>query len=146
MRSRAAAVSARHLSRLRTNSRLLSLSSRRKPEDGFTFEVQQLGKESLGGGLEAEALSGCEVIGGSAGIEGIGVDGREVGFAGQGASHAPDGIFDAALLPGAMGIAEEGLHTKLGIELMVEGELGTVIEGDGLAQRVGQELEPGEQL
>src|SRR6266851_1815913 len=122
------------------------MSSRRKPGDGFTFEVQQLRKESLGGGLEAEAFSGCEVVGGSAGIKGIGVDGREVGFAGQGASHASDGVFDAALLPGAMGIAEEGLHAELGVELMVEGELGAVIEGDGLAQPIGQRLEPSEEL
>src|SRR5439155_16162031 len=122
------------------------MSSRRRPGDGFTFEVQQLRKESLGGGLEGEALSGCEVIGGSAGIEGIGVDAREVGFTGQGTSHAADGVFDAALLPGAMGIAEEGLHTELGVELMVESELGAIVEGDGLAQRVGQELEPGEKL
>jgi hypothetical protein len=69
-----------------------------RPGDGLTFEVQQLGKEGLGGGLEAEALSGCEVVGGSAGIKGIG--GRQVGFPGQRAPHAPDGVFDAALCQG----------------------------------------------
>ena len=70
----------------------------------------------------------------------------EIGFAGQGPSHAADGVFDAALLPRAMGIAEEGLHAELGVELMVEGELGAVIEGDGLAQPIGQRLEPSEEL
>ena len=45
-----------------------------------------------------------------------------------------------------MGIAEEGLHAELGVELMVEGELGAVIEGDGLAQRAGQGFEPSLQL
>src|SRR5260370_24105210 len=94
------------------NSAIQNSSSRRRPGDGFTFEVQQLRKESLGGGLEAEALSGCEVVGGSAGIKGIGVDGREVGFTGQGASHAADRVFDAALLPGAIGIAEGGFRTE----------------------------------
>src|SRR6266700_2207407 len=122
------------------------MSSRRKPGDGFTFEVQQLREESLGGGLEAEALSGCVVVGSGAGIKGIGVEGREVGFAGQGTSQATDGVLDAALLPGAMGIAEEGLEAELGFELMVEGELGAIVEGDGLAQRVGQGFEPSLQL
>ncbi len=122
------------------------MSSRRRPGDGFTFEVQQLRKEGLGGGLEAEAFSGGVVVGGGAGVEGIGVDGCQVGFAGQGASHATDRVFDAALPPGAVGIAEEGVDAELGFELMVEGELGAIVEGDGLAQRVGQGFEPGTQL
>jgi hypothetical protein len=34
-----------------------------------------------------------------------------------------------------MGIAEEGLDAELGFEVVVEGELGAVIEGNGLDRR-----------
>ena len=38
----------------------------------------------------------------------------------------------APLLPGGSGIAEEGLYAQ-GMEAVVAGELGAVVEGDGLA-------------
>src|SRR5437763_10319280 len=89
------------------------LSSRAKRGCGFTFEVQQLGKEGFSWGLKSEALSRCVVVGGDAGAEGVVVDGVEVCLAGQGSSHAADGVFDGTLLPGTMGIAEEGSHAEL---------------------------------
>ena len=70
----------------------------------------------------------------------------EIGFARQGPSHASDGVLDAALLPGAVGIAEEGLDAEVGFEAVVLGELGAVVEGDGLAQLGWQGLEPGDEL
>src|SRR2546430_13546919 len=39
---------------------------------------------------------------------------------GKGRRMRPMAFSDAALLPGAMGIAEEGLHAELGVELMVD--------------------------
>jgi len=45
-----------------------------------------------------------------------------------------------------MGVAEEGLDAELGFELMVEGELGAVVEGDGLAQFAGQGFKPAADL
>ena len=41
----------------------------RKREGGFTFEVQQLGQECLGWGLEVQAFSRGIVVGGGEGIE-----------------------------------------------------------------------------
>src|SRR5262245_34285358 len=117
----------------------------RKREGGFTLEVQQLSKECLGWGLEVEAFSRGIVVGGGDGIEVLGPEGEEIGFARQGSAQASDGVLDAAFLPGAVGIAEEGLDTEHGCEVIVLGELGPVVESDGLAQFGWQELEPGEE-
>ena len=64
-----------------------------------------------------------------------------VDFSGQQTAEPTDGIFDAAFLPGRVGVAEVGLHVQMGVQLLVVGELGAVIEGDGLAQRLGQRRE-----
>ena len=61
-------------------------------------------------------------------------DGIEVGFAWQGASQAPDGIFHAAFLPGAMGIAKEGLDANGVVKPVMLGELSSVVEADGFTQ------------
>ena len=45
-----------------------------------------------------------------------------------------------------MGIAEEGLDAEVGFEAVVLGELGAVVESDGLAQLGWQGLEPGDEL
>ena len=63
-------------------------------------------------------------------------EGCEVGFARQVAAHSSDGVFDAAFLPGRVGVAEEGLEAEL-VELVVAGELGAVVEGDGLSHGRG---------
>jgi hypothetical protein len=108
--------------------------------------VQRLSEECLGWGLEVQAFSWGIVVGGDEGIEDFGADGEEIGFTRQGPAHASDCVLDTALLPGAVGIAEEGLDTEVGFEAVVLGELGAVVESDGLAQLGWQGLEPGDEL
>ena len=59
-------------------------------------------------------------------------EGGQVGFTGLGAAQTADGVFDAAFLPGGVGVAEEGLDAE-GMEVVMRGEFGAVVEGDGLA-------------
>ena len=54
--------------------------------------------------------------------------GGQVGLARQGAAQATDGVLDATFLPG---FAEEGLEAE-GMELVMLGELGAVVESNGL--------------
>ena len=54
----------------------------------------------------------------------------EVGFSGDVATQPADGVFDAPLLPGAVGIAEEGANTEACGEHVVVGELGAVVDGE----------------
>ena len=61
-------------------------------------------------------------------------EGIEVGFAWQWAPQSADGVFDAALLPWAMGVAEEGLHAETVVKAVMLGELGSIIEADGFTQ------------
>src|SRR5260370_906564 len=89
------------------------VSSRAQRGCGFTFEVQQLGKERLSWGLKAEAFSWGVVVGGDGCGEGVVVDGVEVCLARQGSSHAADGGFHGALLPGTVGVVVEGPHSEL---------------------------------
>jgi hypothetical protein len=60
----------------------------------------------------------------------------KVGLARKKPAHPSDGILDAALLPGGVGVAEEGLEPDL-VQLEMARELGAVVEGNGLAQRFG---------
>src|SRR5260370_33314560 len=122
------------------------LSSRAQRGCGFTFEVQQLGKERLSWGLKAEAFSWGVVVGGDGCGEGVVVDGVEVCLARQGSSHAADGVFDGALLPGTVGGAEEGPHAERVGEAVGLSELGTGVEGDGVVQPPMERLEPGDEL
>ena len=69
-------------------------------------------------------------------LEGGCRDEIEVSFAGQRASQAPDGVFHAAFLPGAMGIAEEGLDADGFVKPVMLGELVSVVEADGFAHRL----------
>ena len=62
----------------------------------------------------------------------------EIGFSGQAAAESADGVFDAALLPGGARITEEGLDIEVLAQPVVLGELGSVVEGDGLAQSAWQ--------
>ena len=67
----------------------------------------------------------------------------EIGFAWEGASQSADGVFDTALLPGGVGVAEESLDA----ELVVECELGAVVEGEAFPEVLGDGIEePGEVL
>src|SRR5262245_45943879 len=104
------------------------MSSRRKPGGGFTFEVQQLSGEDLGGGLEGEAFSGCVVVDAQEGKKALGREGSEIGFARDEAAQPADGVLDAAFLPRGVGVAEEGLDAEV-VELVVAGELGAIVEG-----------------
>src|SRR5436305_12920556 len=109
-------------------------SSRRTPGAGFTLEVQHLSK-GLGGSSEVKAFTRRIVVGGDELSEAAGWKPCEIGFARDEAAHPADGIFDTALLPGRVGIAEEGLDREV-MQREVAGELGSVVEGDGMAQRV----------
>jgi hypothetical protein len=60
-------------------------------------------------------------------------DSSEIGFAWDEASHSADGVFDAAFLPGGVGIAEEGFQVEA-VKAGVAGELGAIVECDCLAQ------------
>src|SRR5581483_5307521 len=103
------------------------MSSRAKRGGGFTFEVQQLGKKYLSRGLEPKAFARGVVVGGDAGVEEVIVDGGDVCVARQEAPQATDGVFDGALLPGAMGITEEGLDAELVDQDEMLGKLGAVV-------------------
>src|ERR1043166_8164657 len=119
-------------------------SSPRRRGAAFTFEVQHLSK-GLGWGSEVKAFARGVVVGGDAFAEAAVWEGSEIGFARDEAAHPADGIFDAALLPGCVGIAEEGLDREL-MQCEVAGELGSVIEGDGMAQRLGHSSEQPEEM
>ena len=62
---------------------------------------------------------------------------HQVGLAGQGPAQAADGVFDAALLPGRVGLTEEGLEAE-SMEGIMPRKLRPVIEGDRLAPGGGQ--------
>ena len=74
------------------------------------------------------------VVGLGGGEDVVGLEGVEVGGSGEVSSEASDGVFDAAFLPGAVRVAEEGLEA----DLVVLGELGSVVEGEGAPEGLGQ--------
>jgi hypothetical protein len=94
--------------------------------------VQHLSK-GLGRGAEVKALAGRVVVGADGLTEATCRKGREIGFAWDEAPHPTDGVLDAALLPGRMGITEVSLHREA-VQGQMAGELGAVVEGHGLAQ------------
>ncbi len=115
----------------------INTSSRRKPGGGFTLEVQQLTGKGLRRGSVVKAFARGVVVGSDAFSEPGGGQGRQVGLAGDEATHSSDGVLDAALLPGCVRIAEEGLDRET-MQRQMTGELGAVVEGDGLAQLLWQ--------
>ena len=62
----------------------------------------------------------------------VGGQSSQIGLAGQGSAQAADGVFDSTLLPGGMRVAEERLDAE-GMEVVMAGELGAIVSGDGLA-------------
>jgi hypothetical protein len=95
-------------------------------------------QEDFGWGLEVQAFARCVVVEPRE-VPDLGwPESREVCFPGQSTSHASNGILDAAFLPGGMGVAEEGLEAEATVEPVMLGELGAVVEGDGLSQLAGQ--------
>jgi hypothetical protein len=75
--------------------------------------VQQLFNEDLRGGVEVKTLSGGVVIDGDKVIELTVVNGGEIGLSGKKSACASDGVFDSALLPRRMGVAEVGFDSKV---------------------------------
>ena len=115
-----------------------SLSFPRRRESRFIFQVQHLVQENLCRGPVAQALARgilvvlkhlCKPFLRQCG---------EVGLAGQAPSQPADGVLHSALLPGRMGIAEEGLDAQI-VQLMMAGKLGSVVEGHRPAH-FGREL------
>ena len=90
----------------------LFLSSLRTRGCGFTFEVQQVVSKNLGGGLIAEAFPRRIIVYLYEARKVLLREGRQVGLARQGAAQAADGVLDAALLPGRVGLTEEGFEAE----------------------------------
>jgi hypothetical protein len=106
--------------------------------------VQQFGK-GLRGGAEVKAFSRSVVVGGDEGAKAPVWQGRKIGLAWQEAAHTADGVLDAALLPGRIRVAEEGLDRQV-VQNPMAGELGSIVEGDGLAQRLRQDTKQAEEM
>ena len=105
--------------------------------DGFSFEVQRFG-EDLGGGLEVRAFSWSVVVDRGYVEHALGLELVEIGASWQPTSEAFHAVFDAAVLPGRLGIAEVGDER----EPMAQGELGPAIESERSAKRAGERFEP----
>ena len=104
--------------------------------------MQQVVSKNLGGRLIAETFSrGIIVYLNQMRKVFIG-ESHQVGLAGQGPAQAADGVFDAALLPGRVGLTEEGFEAER-MEGIMPRKLRPVIEGDRLAPRGGQGREEG---
>jgi hypothetical protein len=97
--------------------------------------VQHVLAEDFCRGEPVKAFSRSVVVGAQALRQLVRGEVCEIGFARDVAAHAADGIFDAALLPRRVGIAEESLDI-VGVELVVARKLGSVVERDGSAQRL----------
>ena len=104
-------------------------SFRRRPEGGFTFQVQHAFQEYFCRGLVVQALSRGIVVGLNHLCKPLHRQRRQVGLAGQSQSQPADGVLHPALLPRGVGIAEEGFDTQI-VESVMEGELGPVVEGN----------------
>ena len=104
----------------------------RRQECGFTFEVQHLVGENFSRSIIPQALARGIVVGLDQLAKAFLGQGSQVGLAGQEAAHSADGVLHPPFLPGGADIAEEGLDTP-GMELVMPGELGAVVEGDTLA-------------
>ncbi|MGY2990969.1 hypothetical protein ACVI1K_008316 [Bradyrhizobium sp. USDA 4508] len=89
--------------------------------------------KGLGRRAVVKAFARGVVVGGDELAESGGREGYEIRLAGNKAAHPADGVLDATLLPGGMGIAEEG-RDREAVQRQVTGELGAVVEGNALAQ------------
>jgi hypothetical protein len=94
----------------------------------------KLGEDGLERGFEAEAFSRCEIGGVDDVLDFLVGDAVDVDVARQPAPESAIGVFDAALLPGGIGVAEPCRHVAHVSQQAVLGEDGVVVEGDGLAQ------------
>src|SRR5208282_6904306 len=90
-------------------------------------------KEYLIGCFEAEAFSGGVVVAIEELDEMVLLQDIEVGFSGEQATQTTDSVFDAALLPGRVCVAEPRADSELSSEQIVLAELGAIVEGHGAA-------------
>src|SRR5579863_2261164 len=97
--------------------------------------------EGLIRGQEAEAFARGVVVALDGGVELFGGQGDQVGFAGEVATQASDGVLDAPFLPRLVGVAEEGGQAEALGEQVMGSELGAVVESEGLAQGGGKRFE-----
>jgi len=101
--------------------------------------------EGLGWSSEVKAFSWSVIVGTDERIEALVFERCEIGFARNEAAHAADGVFDPALLPRRVGIAEEGLDGET-MKRAMACELGSVVEGYGSAQLSRQTGEEGKEM
>ena len=95
--------------------------------------MQHFVEKDLGWCLEVKAFSGRAIVGCEYAVEVARRDGLEICFPGQKPAQSSMSVFDAAFLPGRVGIAEVGLESG-GMEQEVSCELGSVVEGKCLSQ------------
>ena len=88
-------------------------------------------------GEESETLSRSVVVGLDELSKALVGESSEVRLARKDATHSAYGVFYSTFLPGRVGIAEEGLDAQF-VELVMEGELGSVVESDSLTPCRGQ--------
>src|ERR1039457_5036493 len=100
-------------------------------------------QEYLVGSFEAEAFSGSVVIAFEVEGEAMCWQGIEVGVSGQLAAQTTDRVFDAALLPRRVRVAEPGLDPEPSAQEIVFAELRSIIERDGLAGARGHRFHQG---
>ena len=105
-----------------------------RPPGGVTFEVQHLFGEDFSRGLEVKAFTRSVIIDGCVEVEILVGELADSDFGWQSVAQSTDGIFDPAFLPRRMGVTEVGCDATLFGEFVVQGELGSIIEGDGLSQ------------
>ena len=107
--------------------------------------MQQSVEEDLSRRSVVKTLSRGVVVERDGGEEALLRESGEIGFSGDEATQATDGVFDAALLPRGVRITEEGLDGVV-VELVMASELGAIVEGDGLSERRRQGGEESEKM
>ena len=103
-------------------------------------------QEYLVGSFEAEAFSRGVVIALEAEGEAMGGQGIEVGASRQLAGQTTKGVFDAALLPRRVRVAEPGLDAEPSAQQIVFTELRSVIERHGLTHTRGHRFHHGAEI
>src|ERR1051325_9349435 len=94
----------------KNETRFLRPSFRRTPGGGFTFEVQQVTGKDLRRSFVVKALSRSVIISTNQAEQALMGQGSQIRFPRQSSAHASDGIFNPALLPRGMRVAEKGAH------------------------------------
>ena len=105
-----------------------------------------IGKEYLVWSSEAQAFSWGRVVAEDILSEVVWSQQSEVCFSGQEAAEAPDGVFDAAFLPGRMSITEPGSDAVFFTQAVVLAEFLSVVECDGPAAVSWQPTQQGGQI